>query len=125
MGAKDLSSASISEMLTTTDTSKVTSDPRSRLYCRDQFAACVVEPDSEIDLARAALWLAAEEYPDFDPQIHLGQLESLADRVRTAWRERPGTTAALDALRSVLVEEESFGGNSEANIDEGGSCTIS
>jgi len=104
-------------MLTTTDTSRVTSDPRNRLYCRDQFAACVVEPDSNIDLARAALWLAAEEYPDLDPQVYLGRLESLADRVRVAWCGRPGTMAALDALRSVLVDEESFGGNSDDYYD--------
>ncbi len=84
---------------------------RSRLRCRERFAACVAAPDAGVDLAAAALWLAAEEYPELDPQVYLGRIESLADRVRTAWGRRPGSYAAHDALRAVLVEEQNFGGN--------------
>jgi regulator of sirC expression with transglutaminase-like and TPR domain len=87
------------------------SDTRMRLHCRERFAACVAAPDAQVDLASAALWLAAEEYPDLDLQIYLGRLESLAERVRSTWGNRSGSYAALDALRSVLVEEQNFGGN--------------
>lgn len=87
------------------------SDARSRLYCRERFAACVAGTEAELDLARAALWLAAEEYPDLDPQVYLGRLESLGESVRGAHRRRPGPYAALEALRSVLVEEQGFSGN--------------
>ncbi len=99
------------------DDPKRPSDTRIRLRCREHFAACVALPDARIDLATAALWLAAEEYPDLDPQVYLGRLESLADRVHSAWARRPGSYAALDALRSVLVEEQHFGGNAHDYYD--------
>jgi regulator of sirC expression with transglutaminase-like and TPR domain len=100
-----------------TDHTKNPSDTRNRLHCRERFAACVATADADLDLASAALWLAAEEYPELDPQIYLGRLESLAERVRVAWNRRPGAFAALDALRSVLVEEQNFGGNSHDYFD--------
>jgi regulator of sirC expression with transglutaminase-like and TPR domain len=93
------------------------SDTRSRLFCREQFAACVTSTDAALDLAGAALWLAAEEYPELDPQVYLGRLESLAERVRVAHARRPGPFAALEALRSVLVEEEGFAGNTDDYYD--------
>ena len=99
------------------DQTKNSSDTRNRLHCRERFAACVATTDADLDLASAALWLAAEEYPELDPQIYLGRLESLAERVRVAWSRRPGTFAAYDALRSVLVEEQNFGGNSHHYFD--------
>lgn len=89
----------------------------SRLECRQSFARCVTRPDSRIDLGRAALWLAAEEYPDLDPEVYLGRLESLAERVRQARGGRPGTMAALNALRGVLAHEEAFRGNTEEYYD--------
>jgi len=92
-------------------------DTRNRLHCRERFAACVATTDAELDLAGAALWLAAEEYPQLDPQIYLGRLESLAERVRVARSRRPGAYAALYAMRSVLVEEQNFGGNAHNYFD--------
>ncbi len=99
------------------DETRDPAETRMRLFCREQFAACVTTQDAEVDLASAALWLAAEEYPDLDPQIYLGRLESLADRVRNAWGRRTGAYAAHDAMRSVLVEEQSFGGNAHDYYD--------
>ena len=86
------------------DDTSTRSDTYNRLYCRQRFATCVASPEAELDLASAALWLAAEDCPELDAQVYLGRLESLADRVRVAWGRRPGSVAALDALRSVLVD---------------------
>lgn len=93
------------------------SDTRSRLHCRERFAACVAGIDADLDLAATALWLAAEEYPSLDPQVYLGRIESLAERVRGAHRSRPGPYAALEALRAVLVEEQGFSGNTDNYYD--------
>ena len=93
------------------------SDSILRIAARDQFAAAVAVPDARLDLGAAALWLAAEEYPRLDPHAYLGRLESLAERVRAACGGRRGSAAALRALRSVLVEEEGFGGNVEDYYD--------
>ena len=79
------------------------SDTYSRLYCRQRFATCVASPEAELDLASAALWLAAEDCPELDTQVYLGRLESLAERVRVAWGNRPGPVVALDALRLSLI----------------------
>lgn len=89
----------------------------TRLECRQRFARCVTRPDARIDLARAALWLAAEEYPDLDPEVYLGRLESLAERVRHARGGRSGGMAALNALRQVLAHEEAYRGNTEDYYD--------
>ena len=35
-------------------------------------------PDRDVDLAEAALWIAAEEYPELDVREYLARLESLA-----------------------------------------------
>ena len=67
------------------DDTSTRSDTYNRLYCRQRFATCVASPEAELDLASAALWLAAEDCPELDAQVYLGRLESLADRVRVAW----------------------------------------
>ena len=49
---------------------------------RAAFAAEMEKPDHEIDLGRAALLIAAEEYPDLDVDAYLRRLDDLAGRVR-------------------------------------------
>jgi hypothetical protein len=51
-------------------------DPRAR------FAALAAQP--EPDLAEAALWLAAEEYPALDVQAYLARIDELAAEARPA-----------------------------------------
>ena len=49
----------------------------SALDPRDAFARGVRAPDARIELARCALWIAAEEYPGLDVPHYLARLDEL------------------------------------------------
>lgn len=92
---------------------------------RERFTALVHQPEHEIDLAEAALLIAAEEYPDLDVGAYLGKLDMLAQRVRrrrddvVARAEVPDADeASLVALHSVLFKEEGFSGASPENYTD-------
>jgi regulator of sirC expression with transglutaminase-like and TPR domain len=84
------------------------------LPARDRFAAMVSKPETELDLASAALLIAAEEYPQLSPAPYLRRLDLLAERVRDRLGEETAPLVVLQELNRVLFEEERFRGNAEA-----------
>ena len=84
---------------------------------RRALAALVGGDESQIDVARAALLVAVEEYPDLDPRHYLDQL----DRLGVCLRERIDSEAAperqLAALNALLFGEEGFRGNAANYYD--------
>lgn len=85
---------------------------------RTTFDAIAALPDAEIDLAAAALAVAADAYPDLDPRPYLARIDALAQRVRARIGDAgAGHTAALRAMNFVLFEEEGYQGNVEAYGD--------
>jgi len=88
-------------------------DPALRAF-RDLVAA------SDVDLARAALAIAAIEHPDLRPADHLARLDELAVRSGAAALLRP--RARLDRLRAFLFAEEGFRGNADDYYDPRNSC---
>ncbi|HET7101348.1 MAG TPA: transglutaminase-like domain-containing protein, partial [Terriglobia bacterium] len=79
------------------------------------FEALTDCPDAQIDLAEAALAIAAIEYPRLDPAPWIEKLDQLAARV-----EAGPTLSALTniaALNKVLFEEEHFAGNTQEYDD--------
>lgn len=94
----------------------------ARQRARQAFTTLISGDDSGIDLARAALLIAAEEYPGLDIDQHMGRLEELAAQVRLRLENgeektiRMPTTAnecidVLHALNMVLFEQEHFRAN--------------
>jgi regulator of sirC expression with transglutaminase-like and TPR domain len=84
---------------------------------RERFVALARRPEREIDLAEAALLIAAEEYPGLHVEGYLNALDRLAARVRHRLRRTmaqpappDADEAALRALHDVLFEEEGFHG---------------
>jgi len=80
---------------------------------RERFAELVRVPDTRLDLARAALWIAAEEYPALDVEAEVARLDALA-----ALAALHLAGAASDAERAVrllgfLHDEQGFRGNEE------------
>jgi regulator of sirC expression with transglutaminase-like and TPR domain len=73
--------------------------------------------ESQLDVARAALLVAVEEYPDLDPQRYLDQL----DRLGVCLRERIAGEAAperqLATLNALMFGEEGFRGNAASYYD--------
>jgi regulator of sirC expression with transglutaminase-like and TPR domain len=93
---------------------------RSRLAAeaRERFVALARRPEDQIDLAEAALLIAAEEYPGLDVAAYVKQIERLAAHVRRriALMQGDPTPAhadeiAINALHHVLFEEENFTGD--------------
>lgn len=86
------------------------------LDARESFAAMAREPDSRIDLARAALLVAAEEYPGLDVEHYLSRLDELARQVagRLAGRDDAERTSLLGEF---LFREQGFVGNTDCYDD--------
>ena len=84
-------------------------DPRAR------FAALAAQP--EPDLAEAALWLAAEEYPALDVAAYLARLDALAAEARPALAGAESCAGRVARLNRFLFVECGFRGNREDYYD--------
>jgi regulator of sirC expression with transglutaminase-like and TPR domain len=80
-----------------------------------QFQAMIDCPDDQIDLAEAALMIAATEYPGLDPAPCLETLDQLAARVQAG--PTLSALANIAAINTVLFEEENFEGNTKEYDD--------
>lgn len=83
------------------------------IEARQFFADLASQPDRQIDLARAALVYALDEYPDLDIEKYLARLEMMQYAVweRVEHKEEP--TAVLHTLNAYLFDERGFAGNRE------------
>jgi len=84
---------------------------------RREFTALVARPDSAVDLARASLLIACEEYPDLDVGGYLDKLDRMGKSVRAHVGRGASPAAALAALNEYLFEEEGFRGNTDQYYD--------
>ena len=78
---------------------------------RSRFADVVQKPEPEIDLAGAALLIAAEEYPQVTPEPYLRRLDELAERARDRLWDATAPIMMLQEVNRVMFEEEGFQGN--------------
>lgn len=74
-------------------------------------------PARRVDLARAALWLAADFRPDMTPDPWLAQLDALADLARPTVLRAWSDEARVRALNQFLFDEQGFKGNREQYED--------
>ncbi|MGH7460269.1 MAG: SirB1 family protein [Longimicrobiales bacterium] len=84
---------------------------------RARFAAVVSEEESRLDLALAALLVAAEAYPQLAPEPYLQRLDLLAEHVKDRLSDETAPPVILNEISRLLFEEEGFRGNSEAYYD--------
>lgn len=84
---------------------------------RSELARMLSGPESDLNLAEAALLVAAEEYPQLPTGPYLRRLELLAERVRDRLSDETAPLVLLQELSRVLFEEEGFRGNAEAYYD--------
>ncbi len=80
------------------------------------------QPDDQIDLGRAALWLARCEYPGLDVDKELARLEALADAARLPVSMHKAGIDRVKALRRFLAETCGFRGNEQDYYDPKNSC---
>jgi hypothetical protein len=84
---------------------------------REELGLLLKGNEATIDLARAALLVAQDEYPTLNPQPYLDKICTYASRVaeRVALGRDPIETIA--ALNNVLFDEEDFKGNTDDYYD--------
>jgi regulator of sirC expression with transglutaminase-like and TPR domain len=94
----------------------------ARQRARRAFTSLITGEDASIDLALAALLIAAEEYPDLNINYYMGRLDILAEQVRSRLGKAPEQLSnqpltrydcmeILYTLNVVLFEQERFRGN--------------
>jgi regulator of sirC expression with transglutaminase-like and TPR domain len=86
-------------------------DPRAR------FATQAALPDDQIDLATAALLIAAEAYPQLDIDRYLERLDELAHEGRARLDGARNDAERVGALTRFLFAEKGFVGNQDDYYD--------
>ena len=84
---------------------------------RRAFEAEVDQPDERVNLARAALLVALEEYPQLPIERHLGQLDALAEEVRDRLGDETAELVVFQELLGTLFTRNGFQGNRNAYYD--------
>jgi regulator of sirC expression with transglutaminase-like and TPR domain len=72
---------------------------------------CVIAAGGELDLARAALAIAQDEYPSLRPEPYLARLDELAARARSFAGSESDACRLIAAINYVLFNQEGFRGN--------------
>jgi regulator of sirC expression with transglutaminase-like and TPR domain len=78
---------------------------------RSHFARIAALPESRVDLAEAALWIAAEEYPQLDVPEYLARLAALAGMVGERVSRARSPRERVERLNDSLYRELGFSGN--------------
>lgn len=84
---------------------------------RQLFIDEVRRPEDELNLARAALLIAKEEYPQLPVDRYLGRLDQLAEEVKDRLDEETAPLVVLQELAHTLFERHGLRGNQEAYYD--------
>jgi regulator of sirC expression with transglutaminase-like and TPR domain len=71
----------------------------------------------DMDLARAALLVAEDEYPQLTPEPYLHRLDLYAEMVKDRLANETAAPVLLGEISKVLFEEEGFRGNADAYFD--------
>ncbi len=90
--------------------------PPDRLL-RQRFLAEVSQADEEINLARAAIMVAKEEYPQLPEERYLGRLDLLAEGTRDRLDDENAHLVVLQELLNSLYNRHGFRGNRQAYYD--------
>ena len=80
-------------------------------FFRLEFTRLVGRPEEDLDLARAALLVAGEEYPDIDLPIYLGMLDGFASALTERAPEVLPAEARARELGRFFVDVMGFRGN--------------
>ena len=84
---------------------------------RSRFAEIVSVEDERVNLAEAALVIAAEEYPRLDVEGYLEKLDLLGDIARDQAADTRDAMDFISAVNATLFERRGFRGNRDAYCD--------
>src|SRR5256885_3325700 len=84
---------------------------------RDAFTRLLQTPEPELDLAEAALLIAAEEYPDLRPSVYLEQIARMGTELKRRIRAEVEPRRVVETANTYLFEELHLKGNREEYYD--------
>ena len=84
---------------------------------RQRFIREVRHAEGDLDLARVALLVAQEQYPQLPVEMYLARLDGLAEEVRGTLGQETAPLLVLQELARTLYERHGFHGNTEAYYD--------
>jgi regulator of sirC expression with transglutaminase-like and TPR domain len=84
---------------------------------RQLFADMVQGAEEDIDLGKAALLIASEEYPGLDLLRYLARLEAMAAAVRPQIAAAEDAQQKIEALNAYLFQEQRLRGNTQEYYD--------
>ncbi|MEL6224021.1 MAG: SirB1 family protein [Cyanobacteria bacterium J06627_8] len=86
-------------------------------FARQQFYYEINQPDDQIDLAKASLYIALEEYPDLEVDAYVNALDTMADDVRDRLPAESYPLRIIQVLNQYLFTDLTFSGNAEDYYD--------
>lgn len=89
----------------------------TREEARAQFAELVVRHEEELELDRAALLIAAEEYPNLNVEEYLSLLDEIGEQARAQDDFFADPLTRIMRLSNLLFDELGFRGNAENYYD--------
>lgn len=84
---------------------------------RQRFYREINQPDERIDLAKAALYIAQEEFPTLDPEEYLNALDEMASEVLERLDEERYPLRVINQLNQYLFDDLGFAGNTSNYYD--------
>src|SRR5207237_9327994 len=84
---------------------------------RDAFTRLLQTPEPELDLAEAALLIAAEEYPELRPGVYLNQIARMGTELKQRIRAEVEPRRVVEKTNTYMFEELHFKGNREEYYD--------
>jgi regulator of sirC expression with transglutaminase-like and TPR domain len=87
------------------------------ISARQLFAREARQPERDLDLARAALLIAKEQYPGLAIEQYLARLDQLAEEVKDRLADETAPLVVLEELTRTLYQRNGFRGNGEAFDD--------
>lgn len=84
---------------------------------RQRFYEILQQPESQIDLAEAALYIAQEARPDLDVEEYLNALQTMAEEVRERVQDVRYPLRILQGINRYLYEDLGFCGDEQNYYD--------
>jgi regulator of sirC expression with transglutaminase-like and TPR domain len=84
---------------------------------RQGFYTEIQQSEDQIDLARAALWIAKEEYAQLELEEYLNALDVMAQEVEERLPSEPYPLRMIQTINHYLYEDLGFTGNQEDYYD--------
>jgi regulator of sirC expression with transglutaminase-like and TPR domain len=84
---------------------------------RQQFIYEISQPDSQIDLGKAALYISQEAYPELDVDEYLNALDTMAEEIQPLLPQRGYPLKVVQTINAYLYDDLDFQGNIQNYYD--------